>query len=225
MTLILFDIDGTLVDSQDILVECQARTFAAHGLPAPPRERSLSIVGLSLVEAFTVLTGDASLAAIMAETYRAQFQDVRADPAFAEPLFHDADRVLRALASRPGTRLGICTGKSRRGVDRLLAEHGWAGLFSTIQTADDAPSKPHPAMIIQAMAETVASPERTLMIGDSTFDMAMAKAAGVRAIAVDWGYHDVPALRAAGAAAIVSRMEELLCTNELVTQARQEVQG
>jgi phosphoglycolate phosphatase len=222
LTLLLFDVDGTLVDSQDILVETQRRTFAAHGLPSPSRERSLSIVGLSLVEAFAVLTGDASLAPGMADTYRAQFQDVRADPAFAEPLFPGADEVLRALAARPRTRLGICTGKSRRGVDRLLAEHGWAEFFSTVQTADDAPSKPHPAMIIQAMAQTGASPERTLMIGDSTFDMAMAQAAGVRAIAVDWGYHDVPALRAAGADAIVSRMEDLLRTNELVTQARRE---
>ena len=106
-------------------------------------------------------------------------------------------------------RLGIATGKSQRGVRILLEREGWAGLFATIQTADDAPSKPHPAMVRQAMAAVGAKPSDTVMVGDSTFDMAMARAAGATAIGVSWGYHRVEALRETGAEAIVSSYAEL----------------
>ena len=105
--------------------------------------------------------------------------------------------------------LGIATGKSRRGVAHLVERHGWHRTFATIQTADDATSKPDPAMLRQAMAEVGAAPRDTLMIGDSTFDMLMARAAGVRPIGVSWGYHPVTALEEAGAEAIAISYEEL----------------
>ena len=91
--------------------------------------------------------------------------------------------------------LGIATGKSRRGVAHLLDRHGWAGIFATIQTADDHPSKPHPAMLEKALAETGADRRDSVMVGDSTFDMAMARDAGIGAIGVSWGYHRPEALR------------------------------
>ena len=92
---------------------------------------------------------------------------------------------------------------------RLFDREGWHSHFVTIQTADDHPSKPHPSMILQAMAETGVAPEHTVMIGDTSFDMAMARAAGVRAIGVEWGYHTADELRAAGAVAVAETVFEL----------------
>ena len=106
--------------------------------------------------------------------------------------------------------LGIATGKSRRGIDRLFEREGWASRFLTVQTADDHPSKPHPAMIRAAMAETGVGPERTVMVGDTTFDVEMALAAGVGALGVAWGYHPPEELREAGAHGIIESCDRLL---------------
>ncbi|CAA9309318.1 MAG: Similar to phosphoglycolate phosphatase, clustered with ribosomal large subunit pseudouridine synthase C [uncultured Microvirga sp.] len=201
--LILFDVDGTLVDSQNLIVAAQREAFVANGLEPPSRERALSIVGLSLQEAFTVLVGPDGPVEGLAEGYRQAFGRLRADPAYHEPLFPGASDLLAELGVRADVRLGIATGKSQRGVSHLLGRHGWGSLFATIQTADDAPSKPHPAMVKQAMAAVGAAPEETVMIGDSTFDMSMARSAGVPAVGVSWGYHPVAALRQAGAGTIV----------------------
>jgi phosphoglycolate phosphatase len=208
LKLVVFDVDGTLVDSQDLIVAAQAETFRAHGMTPLSRERSLSIVGLSLVQAFRVLAPDGP-AESLAEGYKRAFQKLRQDPAYREPVFPGAAELLTELSARDDAVLGIATGKSRRGVAHLLERHGWQKLFSTIQTADDAPSKPHPAMLEQALAETGADPRASLMVGDSTFDMVMARAAGIGAVGVSWGYHRSEALREAGAEAIVSSYAEL----------------
>jgi phosphoglycolate phosphatase len=200
--LIVFDVDGTLVDSQDLIVAAQGATFRAHGLAPPSRERSLSIVGLSLVEAFRILAPNGP-AESLADGYKTAFQRLRADPAYREPLFPGAAELLAELSERDGVVLGIATGKSRRGVAHLIERHAWHARFATIQTADDHPSKPHPAMLRQALAETGA------MVGDSTFDMAMARAAGIGAIGVSWGYHRPEALSEAGAETIVHSYAEL----------------
>jgi phosphoglycolate phosphatase len=205
----IFDVDGTLVDSQNIIVAAQQAAFARYGIEPPSRERSLSIVGLSLFEAFTTLAGPKAPVEGLVEAYKEAFARLRADPAHAEPLFPGAAECLEALAAREDVLLGIATGKSRRGVSHLLERHSWDRVFATIQTADDAPSKPHPAMIEQAMAEVGATPADTVMIGDSTFDMAMARAAGVLPIGVSWGFHPVAALREAGAGQIVASYPEL----------------
>ena len=208
MKLIVFDVDGTLVDSEDLIVAAQRAAFLAHGLEPPTRERSLSIVGLSLVQAMRVLVPDGP-AESLAEGYKTAFQRLRADPAYREPLFPGAAELLAELSGRDEVVLGIATGKSRRGVAHLLARHGWERVFATIQTADDHPSKPHPAMLEQALAETGAAPRDSVMIGDSTFDMAMARAAGIGAVGVSWGYHRPEALRETGAEAIVGSYREL----------------
>jgi phosphoglycolate phosphatase len=207
--LIVFDVDGTLVDSQHLIVAAQREAFAAHGLEPPSRERSLSVVGLSLAEAFTALVGAQGPVEGLVEAYKDAFARLRADPAWQEPFFPGAPELIGELAARHEVALGIATGKSRRGVAHLVARHGWDRVFATIQTADEAPSKPDPTMLRQAMAEAGASPENTIMVGDSTFDMLMARAAGVRAVGVSWGYHPVAALEEAGAEAIIQSYAEL----------------
>lgn len=209
MRLVVLDVDGTLVDSQALIVAAQRAAFAACGLPAPSRERSLSIVGLSLPEAFTALVGPRGPVEALAEAYRQAFAKLRADPAHAEPLFPGAAETVSRLAARPDLVLGIATGKSRRGVAHLVERHGWGRLFATIQTADDAPSKPDPGMLIRAMAETGIKATATAMVGDTTFDIDMGRAAGVRAIGVAWGYHPVASLREAGAETVIGAFGEL----------------
>ncbi len=204
MKLVIFDVDGTLIDSQGIIVAAQVEAFTGLGLVPPTRERALSIVGLSLPEAFTALVGATGPVTPLIEAYKAAFQTLRAEGRYAEPLFPGALATLARLAARPDVRLGIATGKSRRGVDHLLARHGWETRFSTIQTADDAPSKPHPAMIAQALAETGVAATDAVMVGDSTYDMAMARAAQVGALGVAWGYHAPDRLVRAGAETIVA---------------------
>ncbi|TGE00286.1 HAD-IA family hydrolase [Methylobacterium nonmethylotrophicum] len=209
MILIVFDVDGTLVDSQHMIVAAQAEAFAAVGLPAPTRERSLSVVGLSLPQAFTALVGADGPVAALSEAYKQAFSRLRMRAEIREALFPGAAGLLARLNREPAVQLGIATGKSRRGVDHLIAVHGWEGWFATVQTADDAPSKPHPAMLEQAMAETGIAPAATVMIGDSTYDMAMARGARVTALGVAWGYHTPEALRAAGAQAVVESFAAL----------------
>jgi phosphoglycolate phosphatase len=208
--LVIFDVDGTLVDSQEIILEAQRRTFAAHRLEPPGREAAISIVGLSLIEAFTVLTDAKGPVESLAQTYREAWSDVRGDPDFQDPLYPGARDALAALARRDDLVLGIATGKSRRGVAHLLERYRWQDWFATIQTADDHPSKPAPDMILAAMAETAADPGSTYMIGDTSFDMAMAAAAGAHPIGVSWGYHATGDLKAAGAERIVADFKDLL---------------
>ncbi len=210
MRLILFDLDGTLLDSREHILATQARAFAAVGLPNPTPERSLSVVGLSLDEAFTALVGADGPVAALRLAYAEAWTAMRTEPGYGERLYPGAAELVATLAGRPDTLLGIATGKSRRGVDRLLAAQGWADTFATIQTADGHPSKPHPSMIRAALAETGVAAADATMIGDTTFDMAMARAAGVTPLAVAWGFHDVAALRAVGAAACVETFAALL---------------
>lgn len=212
LKLVIFDVDGTLVDSQHHIVEAQKRAFSAFGLAVPTREESLSVVGLSLNEAFAVLVGDDGPVEGLATAYKDAWTELRGEAGFTEALYPGAADVIDALRADPDVLLGIATGKSRRGVDRMIETQGWGGLFQTIQTADGHPSKPHPSMILTAMAETNCAPEATVMIGDTTYDMDMAVTAGVRALGVAWGYHPSTALLASGAERVVETFESLLAT-------------
>ena len=207
MNLVIFDLDGTLINSEAIILEAQFETFARCGLKHPGREAGLGIVGLTLDIALMRLAGLERPDDALTETYRQVFGAMRlqaeSDPKLAEPLFPGVAEMLAELSRRPDTVLGIATGKSRRGADYIIERHGWGGLFATTQTADDAASKPHPEMILRAMRETGAQPGATLMIGDSNFDMEMAVAAGVAPVAVSRGFQSVPALKAAGAAHVI----------------------
>mgnify|MGYP001250040533 CR=1 FL=1 len=209
MKLVIFDCDGTLVDSQHLIVACMNEAFAGLGRPAPSREATLSIVGLSLFEAFATLTSpdDAAIPALI-EGYKNAFHVQRLKPDHAEPLYEGVREVVDWLAGE-NVALGIATGKSQRGVRIVMTHHGLFDRFATIQTADDAPSKPHPAMIRQAMAAVGAEPADTVMIGDTTYDIDMAHAAGVAAIGVSWGYHAPDMLLRARPRALLGSYGEL----------------
>ncbi len=207
----IFDCDGTLVDSQHLIVAAMGAAFDGVGRPRLARERVLSIVGLSLPLAVEYLLPDARPDEILeiSEGYKSAFSKLRADPAAEEPFYDGVRDILDWLHEHDGVELAIATGKSRRGVDRILAMHGLDGRFAAIATADEHPSKPHPSMIVHALDMADAAPEDAVMIGDTSFDMAMARAAGVTAIGVTWGYHDVSELQRAGAQALVTTANEL----------------
>lgn len=205
MTLVIFDCDGTIVDSQGGIVLSMDHAFRSLRMTPPTRAQTLAVVGLSLPEAFSVLAPEAEYETRrdLAERYKGAFRELDRDPADTEGLYPGCKDVIDAFAARSDFHLGIATGKSRRGVDRLLEAEGWQTHFATIQTSDDHPSKPHPSMILRAMLETGAQPLNTVMIGDTTYDIEMARAAGVGAIGVTWGYHHRDELREAGAHIII----------------------
>ena len=208
--LAVFDCDGTLIDSQISICLAMEAAFARSGIVAPPRASIRRIVGLSLVEAVAQLIPDsgAALHANIAAEYKSAFWRLRADGLIDEPLFDGIADLLAQLAEE-GWRLGVATGKSDRGLALALDHHGLTDCFVTLQTADRHPSKPHPSMVLTAMAEAGASPAETVVIGDTSFDMAMALNAGARAVGVAWGYHDTVDLARAGAHAIARRPADL----------------
>ncbi|EFO29215.1 HAD family hydrolase [Roseibium sp. TrichSKD4] len=211
MYLVIFDCDGTLIDSQHTILHGLEVGFDAVGLPMPDRQTALSIVGLSLEQAFETLVGphNAHLAPEMANAYRQSKIARRQSGADQDPLYPGARECLDRLGQRDDILLGIATGKARRGVDHMIDVHSLQNRFVTIQTADTSPSKPHPDMIHRALSETEADAARTVMIGDTTFDIEMALAAGTQAIGVSWGYHEADALKRAGAFNVINHFDEL----------------
>ncbi|PTQ12816.1 haloacid dehalogenase [Sphingomonas oleivorans] len=209
--LAIFDCDGTLVDSQHNICTAMQQGFVAAGLTPPSREATLNIVGLSLVEAMQALLPDADpdLHVALGDHYKRAFTDLRAGGLVHEPLFEGMADALDAL-DRAGWLLGVATGKSDRGLGLCLDHHGLKQRFATLQTADRHPSKPHPSMIHQAMADAGADPQSTVMIGDTSYDIAMAKAAGVTAIGVAWGYHRPAELYAEGADLVADHPSQLI---------------
>jgi len=204
--LAVFDCDGTLVDSQANIYRAARLAFEANGLAVPPDPAIRGIVGLSLVEAMRVLapTVDDAAHRRLAADYKGAFQQLRAantlDP---EPLFDGIAETIDTL-DRAGWRLGVATGKSDRGLALILAHHGLADRFVTLQTADRHPSKPDPAMLHAALAEAGVDRHRSVMIGDTSFDMAMGRAAACRTIGVAWGYHTRAEMLGAGAEVVAT---------------------
>lgn len=218
LRLILFDVDGTLVDSQGDIVASMTAAFDAVGHPVPTRAAVLGIVGLSLEVAMARLAP--GLAGrdhdIMVTAYKDSYVSLRAAKgAASSPLYPGALAVLEALGARDEYLLGVATGKSRRGLDALFDSHGLRGRFVTEQVADHHPSKPHPSMVLAAMAETGVDPADTVVVGDTVFDMEMARAAGAHGIGVSWGYHPVQELQGQAARVIDSFDALPSCLDEL----------
>lgn len=208
--LALFDCDGTLVDSQHDIVEAMNRCFELVRLVPPARAQVLGVIGLSLPIAMARLVPGAEpdFHDHLAQQYKLAFQAMRRANGVSEPLYPGIADLIARLAG-DGWMLGVATGKSDRGLQICLERHGIHGHFVTLQTADRHPSKPHPSMALMAMAEAGATPETTVMIGDTSFDMEMAVNAQVRAVGVAWGYHAAEELIAAGACAVAVDMDEL----------------
>ena len=202
--LVVFDIDGTLVDGQHKIIVAMNEAFRRHGHPPASAADVRATIGLSLVEAVAALLPTFAPAhhEVVSRTYGDMFAILRQMPELGDIVYPGAVNTLDAL-QEAGFVLGIATGKSLRGVRALLGRIGMEGRFATVQTADGLPGKPDPAMLKMAMAEVGAEPERTVMIGDTTFDMAMARAAGSAGLGVAWGYHPIEALKSAGAHEIV----------------------
>lgn len=209
--LIIYDVDGTLVDSQASIVHAMSAAFASCGLVAPARADILGIVGRSLAEAVHDLapTLDEPTNARVVEAYRGVAISLREAGQLKAPLYAGAGSHVRKMARIGPAVLGIATGKARRGVNHMFAEHDLGGIFTTIQTADIHPSKPSPAMLEAACAETGIPPDNSIMIGDTSFDMEMARSAGLTAIGVTWGYHSRGRLQGAGAEHLVNDFDEL----------------
>ena len=201
LRLVIFDVDGTLVDSQSDILGAMHLTFAAQGLATPPRGEVLGVVGLSLDVLMPRLAPDADAATLagLVQGYKDAYMSLRADQVgeVSSPFYPGARATLETLHAQPDVLLGVATGKSRRGLDKLIEVHGLEGMFITQQVADFHPSKPHPSMILQALSDTGIEAADAVMLGDTSFDMEMAQAAGVTGIGVSWGYHAPARLTAA----------------------------
>ena len=201
LRLVIFDVDGTLVDSQSDILAAFAQAFAHAGRTLPAPAQIMSIVGLSLDVAIARLVPDICDAdgAAMVEAYKDAYVTLRAStPAQqSSPFYPGVHEGLTLLKAIPEMLLGVATGKSKRGLDKLIEAHGLEGMFVTRQVADFHPSKPHPAMVLQALSDTGVAAADTVMVGDTSFDMDMATSAGVHGIGVSWGYHPVADLTAA----------------------------
>jgi phosphoglycolate phosphatase len=200
LKLVVWDVDGTLVDSRQSIFQTAKAVYGQLGLPVPGYEAVRQIVGLGLREAFEILSPELPGPEIdrLTQTYREVFQALRRDPTFVEPLYEGAAKTLERLRG-DGWKIAMATGKSRNGVETVMRLHGWADLFDSTHCADDGPGKPHPAMLLEAMKAIGVPPERTIMVGDTAHDMRMAKAAGVYAQGVSWGFHTAEEVMEGGA--------------------------
>lgn len=221
--LAIFDCDGTLVDSGATIVSTVAETFALHGIDPPPPNVCRRVIGLSLVEAMAKLAPDASPEdhARLAQTYKGCFSRARQDGRVEEPLFDGILELLEALEA-DGWLLAVATGKSDRGLNHCLENHGIHARFVSLQTADRHPSKPHPSMVLQAIADAGAAPETSVVIGDTAYDMGMARAARAGALGAGWGYHHDEELRAGGAHLVAERPQ---CVMTLLPELMERIDG
>ena len=210
LRLAVFDCDGTLVDSQHSIVASMNAAFEAHAYPQPDAEAVRMVVGLPLHVAMGRLLPDSGpdVPGKLASSYIEAFHSLREKGEVSDPLYPGVLEIISDLEAA-GWMLGIATGKGRRGLMATLETHGLVERFQTLQTADSAPGKPNPGMLLNAMEETGADPTGTVMIGDTTFDMEMAMAAGTLAVGVSWGYHPEEHLHKAGAHVVIDEFAAL----------------
>jgi phosphoglycolate phosphatase len=186
--LLVFDWDGTLMDSEARIVACMRAAITDLSL-APRDDASIrNIIGLGLTEAIKHLYPGTDLAFATAMIDRYRYHFLTADPTRSE-LFAGAEETLQTLADA-GYLLAVATGKGRVGLDKVLDETGLGRLFHATRCADETFSKPHPLMLEQVMDELGVEPAATLMIGDTEYDMQMASNARTAALAVSYGVHE-----------------------------------
>jgi len=213
--LAIFDCDGTLVDSGATIYAALSETFRQNGIAVPDHAVAKRVIGLSLIEAMAGLLPDLTPEEHvgLAEGYKRNFMALRQAGRVEEPLFDGVIALLDAL-EHDGWLLAVATGKSDRGLRHCLESHGIHARFVSLQTADRHPSKPHPSMVLQAIADAGAAPETSFVVGDTSFDMVMAAAAGAAPIGAGWGYHEAQELIEAGAVAVADQPLDVLALVE-----------
>ena len=221
--LAIFDCDGTLVDNEGTILAAVEETFAIHGLTVPPPKVRRGVIGLGLFEAMARLAPDQDedVQRQLTETYKSCFFRARQEGRVEEPLFDGVLDLIDDL-ERDGWVLAVATGKSDRGLKHCLDGHGIHARFVSLQTADRHPSKPHPSMVEQALADAGASPRTCFVVGDTAYDMSMARAAGAGALGAGWGYHDDAELLAGGAQLIAEAPHAVM---DLLPQLMERMDG
>lgn len=210
LRLVLFDVDGTLVDSRWSIVAAMTAGYEAVGLVPPEPEAVRRIVGLSLDEALEAMSPGLDLRQReeVARAYCHAYLALGRSRELREPLYDGVLGALDALENA-GVLLGVATGKSRAGLDAVLERHGLTRRFVTLQTADQGRGKPHPDMVLRALEETGADAAAAVVVGDTSYDMLMARSARTGALGVTWGFHPAEELAEAGAHAIVEETGDI----------------
>lgn len=206
-SLLILDCDGTLVDSAGHIAAVFNQAIVTLGYAPLPPERIARIIGLSFDDALHRLLPESSAdeRARIIHLYRAQYA---VSAAGRDPLFDGVREFLDSVREQ-GRHLAMATGKSRAGALRIIAEHGLGDYFMSVKTGDLCRPKPHPEMLLQILDEMGIHGDRAIMVGDTTFDVEMARAAGIRAVGVGWGAHEADELLEAGAALVVPRLPDL----------------
>ena len=210
LELVIFDCDGTLVDSRRMISTAMQRACVACGFDAPSDAEVLQHVGLPLtvVVANTLPAANSDQVEDVAQSYRDAFRAIRESREIHEPLYPGTLELLDLLGEH-GIRLAVATGKSRRGLHSTLDLHQIGERFVTLRTNDDARGKPDPDMVLQILGETGVAPENAIVVGDTSFDIEMSRNAGVVPVGVSWGNHPPERLTAAGAAVVLGHFNEL----------------
>lgn len=211
MRLIVFDCDGTLVDSQQTIITATEAAMDEFEFAVPPRRDILYAVGLPVDVALRRHAPEATDDQIlsMLDIYRETYQQLVQQDDRGQVMFDGMREQILALGGMDETLLGIITMKSRRGLNRVVDAYDIRQYFQVLKSADDGPGKPAPDLMLDAISETGVEARQALMVGDTSFDIMMAKAAGAKAIGVGWGYQTIDELLDSGADAIAETDEEL----------------
>lgn len=200
--LLIFDWDGTLADSAAPIIESIQRTLLQIGKVPPSAMAIRKIIGLNLIEGLAALYPTEDAHHLAQQCQAVTLEGSGADPAGAHGELFDGAHTVLSEFKHAGVWLAVATGKSRAGLNDAMQCHGLTGYFLTTRTADDARSKPHPDMLLSILDELGVMPAEALMIGDTTYDLNMANAAGMDCVGVTYGVHSVDTLRATGHAQV-----------------------